>query len=321
MGSADASPVRHRNRRVLVFAIAVIAVVLVVLGALGHRGRDTRSSATGVSSAKRLVESGGAVRSTSRLPRTQMAMVGGRVVDDGQAPLAHVKVCVLAPSPQCAMSDASGAFVIADLAVDDAEVLGVAAQLAHYVVVDSHHTDASAANHADVLLTMKPGGVELTGVVRDVGGGPIAHAIITVGESIAESDREGSYTLWTAPDSAAVTAIADGYATSIRVDQPPSRLDFALVPEASVSGRVVDAVTGRAMPQMHLIVHDAAGNAVDAYVTTDDDGRFRADKLAPAIYELRVDDAHAVAIHASSLPIALGEHVEGVAGARRARVR
>ncbi len=240
-----------------------------------------------------------------------VATIDGRVVDEVDAPIAGASVCALTLTPACAISGANGAFAIANLDVADVREVAVAAQRPQYVVASWHRSETSTARHANVLVAMKSGGAALTGVVTDAGGGgAIPHAFVTSGDTIAEADDDGRYTLWLERTSTTVTASADGYATAERGEQPPAELDFALLPEASIDGSVVDTTTGRAMPQIHVVADAVDGQSLDA--VSDDEGHFHIAKVAPAIYTLAVRDSHAFGDPDGSLAVALGEHVAGV---------
>ncbi|HEX4451764.1 MAG TPA: carboxypeptidase-like regulatory domain-containing protein [Kofleriaceae bacterium] len=274
-----------------------------------HRGNVAKPAGIDSRSGERSV--GSRARTTDGV-RVETGTIDGRAVDEANAPLAGVKLCTRTPTPQCAVSGADGAFVIANLAVPDVRKLDVVARLAHYAVTRVHDAETSTAQRTETTVTMKSGAVALTGVVRDVGGGPIAGARVTSDGSFAITDHEGGYTVWTTDALNSVAATADGYVTGTHEEQPPARLDFALMPEATISGHVIDAVTGRPVPSVFVVLHTDATDTADGFAISDDDGRFHADKLAPAIYSFHVDDAHARAIQAASFPLALGEHAEGV---------
>jgi protocatechuate 3,4-dioxygenase beta subunit len=287
--------------------VALVLAICVAIGLVARCGRHDPPPALPATSAHHL----SAAVAAGALIEASTAAIDGRVVDDDNAPITGVKVCALTPTPACAISDTSGAFAIANLAVADARELDLAAQRAHYVVAAQHRAETSTAQHAEVLIAMKSGGAMLDGFVRDAGGGSVAHAFVTSGESIAEADDDGHYALWLEPTSASVSATADGYAIDRHTVQPPGHLDFALVPEATVGGQVVDATTGRAMPHMRVTA-TTDSTTIAATAATDDDGRFRLRKLSPAQYDLGVDDPHAVAAHAGLVPVALGAHVDGI---------
>jgi protocatechuate 3,4-dioxygenase beta subunit len=302
MGPDHASHTSHRTYLgLLVAALAIVAAFVLF-------PRDTRPAAVVTDAAPQQTH----VRSLTAIEpqRADTATIDGRVVDSAQAPLAGASVCALTPTPTCAISGANGAFAIANLAVTDVRELAIAAQRANYVVASWHRSETSTERHAHVLVAMKSGGAALTGVVRDAGGGPIAHAFVNAGEAIAEADDDGRYLLWLDPTLPTATASADGYAPQERNELPAAHLDFALLPEAHIDGTVVDGTTGRAMPQTHVFATTDDGTTLDA--VSDDDGHFHIAQVAPAIYKLGVLDSHAFSLPDGSLPVGLGEHVDGV---------
>jgi hypothetical protein len=159
---------------------------------------------------------------------------------------------------------------------------------------------------------MRPGGGEISGVVRDaLGGGPIAHAVVARGAAAVETDDEGRYSLWLERANDAVDATADGYGMARAYADVPAQLDFALLPEATVSGIVVDNSSGRPLP--HVRVQAAINSGFAQRVAISDDaGAFTFDKVAPAIYQFQVDDSHAYGDLARSVSVGLGQHLEGV---------
>jgi protocatechuate 3,4-dioxygenase beta subunit len=248
-------------------------------------------------------------RASLNAAHTDSATIDGDVVDAANAPLAGVTVCARTPSPVCAISDATGAFAIGELDVADVRDIAVAAQLAHYTVEAWQHTGSSTAQHAHVVIAMSPGGAAITGVVRDAGGHmPLARAMVVSDDSIAQTDRHGAYTLWVKqPDVNWVAAYVDGYAMDSHPAFAPAEVDFALLPEATLAGRVIDAA-GKPVP--HVLVWARGDGRFEA--TSDDDGRFRFTQLMPDVYQLYVSDPHAISTRTSSLSVAVGEHVEGV---------
>ena len=291
----------------LVLALAVAIAVWLAWCARRESDPTQHVAATQTSPPDHIVAG---VRAPGAVASRAGATIDGRVIDQANAPIAGAVVCTLSRTPTCMTSDADGEFALTDLAVPDVREAIVAAQYPHYVIASSHPSALATAQHASIVIAMKSGGVALAGFVRDGGGGAIAHALVIGSDALTYSDHDGAYALWTAPTTYAqvVVAIADGYSRDQHFVIVPARVDFALEPEATISGRVVDATTGRPMPQIRVT---ATSDGTETTVA-DDDGRFRFDKLASAVVNLGVDDPHAAAIHTSSVPVGLGAHIDGV---------
>lgn len=78
---------------------------------------------------------------------------------------------------------------------------------------------ASGETRSGIDITLQPGGVELSGTVKDIGGGPVEGAWVRAaatahragGPARARSLADGSFRLWVAPGNIDLYAQADGY--------------------------------------------------------------------------------------------------------------
>lgn len=142
----------------------------------------------------------------------------------------------------------------------------------------------------DVIL--EPGGVLVSGVVRDIAGGEIEAAQVVVGgdwtsrsqaRSVAISDEQGRFELWTAPGTIDVNTSADGYAmSSVYAIAPGQFIEVYMTPESVLVGKVVLASNGEP-------VEGAMVSAARSSTRTDANGRFRIDRLEPGIYKPSVE--------------------------------
>lgn len=139
----------------------------------------------------------------------------------------------------------------------------------------------------------------MVGTIRDASGGPIVGARLArlaiggmsgvPGGVAAETDDAGAYELcveksW--PGRVVVEISAEGYGAIVVSGLVLGRVtvDFALVPEATIVGRVVRDDTGEPVPRAHVFLPRGPwGVESTAWrgTFTDRDGRFRIDRVAP----------------------------------------
>ncbi|MGE0396209.1 MAG: sigma-70 family RNA polymerase sigma factor [Kofleriaceae bacterium] len=137
----------------------------------------------------------------------------------------------------------------------------------------------------------------MVGTVRDASGGPIANARIAplgdrsqlvLGGPAAKTDDKGAYELcletrW--PGWVVVEVSADSYAAITYQIVVPGRItvDFALVPEATITGRVIRDDDGTAVPYAYVFAPAGPRNVESTPLRgafTDASGMFRLDRMA-----------------------------------------
>lgn len=151
-----------------------------------------------------------------------------------------------------------------------------------------------------VDFTLPAGGTEVRGQVQDIGGGGIAGALVSflspsfsgglIGEAgAARTDAQGSYVAWLDEGPYVARAQADGYAEGWQDGRAPGApIEIILMPGSVLVGRVVEAGTGE--PVAGATVKPGAsltmgGSGFRGPVSSDDEGRFRLDRLAPGRYK------------------------------------
>jgi protocatechuate 3,4-dioxygenase beta subunit len=247
------------------------------------------------------------------LRQTLRAELRGHVTSDG-TPIAGAHVCAHAPSigelgrdATCTETDATGSYVLAGLYAADYGISAVAPGMKP--ATEHRHLVANARETVDLALAT--GGVELAGTVSDIAGGPIAHAQIRADDVVVEADDRGMFSLWVAPDDVSIEATADGYAPASWSGRPPDRADLRLFPESSLAGTVVGAdgapVAGASVSIAGIDWHQPS---VDT--SSDDDGAFRADRLAPGRYTITVRTPNGYGTSDESILVAMADHTDGV---------
>jgi len=124
---------------------------------------------------------------------------------------------------------------------------------------------AAGEHKTGVDVELSHGGVEITGTVADITGGPIAHARVWASEgqrwrrgsgatTHGETDEQGRFSLWVKPGEITVTAAADGYADNEEGVHAPGKVEILLTPESSLPGTVVDAATNQPVEGARVLV-------------------------------------------------------------------
>src|SRR5665647_44620 len=210
-----------KRRWVVIVGIAIAILALVVWR---WRGSDTSHTNTPIAAAK--VTTGAPTTASTKRPdpRTlERGSIAGTVRDEAKKPIAGATVCAditadelpaeLTRDATCLTTDANGAFAFANLLA------------ARYSVDAGAKTYRPATYHPDgnrkkdwfplaageartgVDFELRSGGVEVTGTVADISGGPIAHAKVRAtggrwgqGAStpVSETDDKGAFSIWTA---------------------------------------------------------------------------------------------------------------------------
>lgn len=314
----------------------IVAGILVVLGLLwwrsGHHSAPSskRAEAQG-SSAQAQV---GAVRRTNAIdPHTRpRGQISGIVVDDKDAPVAGAMVCAGGSSsrlsteemrePICATSKPDGSFVLANL-LEARYALNASAPgfvPGQFTGEGDRHTLSlgSGEKRAGVRLVLHHGGVEVHGIVKDIGGGGVAGAVVSAtakmgwgsASAMTRSDAKGEFTLWVSKGKIEVFALADGYSSGSKSGTAPGQyIEVFLTPEAVLAGKVVEVGTKR--PVVGAMVW--AGSVSDGMyggqgsARTDDRGHFRISGLEPGRYKPTANGPQLFGEAAESVLLGLGQ--------------
>ncbi|HEY4243889.1 MAG TPA: carboxypeptidase-like regulatory domain-containing protein [Kofleriaceae bacterium] len=280
------------RRRLAALAAAVIAALVIALWRRG--GHDATHAPDGSDDAISTAAHG--MREPRGLAKPRAvgsAAISGTIRDADGAPLGGIRVCGVPDNdaiptklllPTCATSDAHGAYVLDRLLAADYAVhaMGKPYQPATY---DRGLRIGPGVRRSGIDLAMYPGGAEVHGTVSDRGGGPIAHALVwacawpAYGGASVETDARGAYSLWAMPaNDGAICAGADGYLEVATYSLLPGTVDFALEPEAGITGTVVDGASGAPVAGVRVGAQELVGMfdmPIDASDLTDATGRYR----------------------------------------------
>jgi protocatechuate 3,4-dioxygenase beta subunit len=276
-----------------------------------------RTAARSATSAPAMRAAAASAATTKRKPDPRSAAratITGHVTI-AKKPAADAHVCAtasglgdLARDAICVDTDATGAYSLGELYTAD---YNIAANARGARPVSIHqHLDAGA--HASVDLALAAGGVELSGVVSDISGGPIAHAQVRVDDAIVESNDQGQFSLWLDPDTdVSLSATADGYAPASWNGHPPDRAEVRMEPESSLAGTVL-AADGTPVADAKVEVEGVDWHLPSVSTTSGDDGTFHAERLAPGRYTVTVRTPSGYGTSDGSVLVQMAEHADGV---------
>ena len=257
--------------------------------------------------------------------RLERASLAGTIRDDARAPIARARVCVdlaataglpheLTRVPTCTTSDVHGRYALGALLAGEYRVSAMARFFAPAVLQPDGGRSwlalAAGEHPTGVDLVLHPGGVEITGTVSDLAGGPIAHAVVRATsvqpDAAVETDDAGGYTLWVLPGRVTVSSSAEGYSGDADSCQAPCTIDLQLVPASSLAGSVVDATSGAAVGGVQVVAaRDGEELARDV---SDDAGRFELAPLVPGRYDVIARSPAGYGRIAGSTPIGFAQH-------------
>ena len=142
------------------------------------------------------------------------------------------------------------------------------------------------------MLRLRSCDISVAGTVFDASGGPIAGAHVRRERVIGgDSDATGAYKVCVPYGSSELEYSADGYGGVILTieAQGAVRQDIVLVPEASITVRVVRADTGKAVPDAHVWAYPqdwGPDRARGSEALTDAQGKARISGLVPGRYHV-----------------------------------
>lgn len=284
-------------------------------------------------------------RNIHSLPKGSIA---GAIVDGKGAPVAGARVCARASSPKlsgedgheynCVMAAANGRYKFVDLVPARYQV-GASARgflAAGYEYEKDDETKfsfklAEDDDRSDIDITLERGGVEVRGIVKDIGGGTVAGAWVSVSKGMffgfgffrnGDSDRssavtvsedDGSFSLWVPEGSIQASSKADGYADgSASAIAPGQFVEIVMTPESVLAGRVVEASSGEGVADVEVSASSGGWRQRGGTARTDADGQFRITRLSPGRYKPSAEMKNGYGVAAESVLLGLGQTQEGI---------
>jgi hypothetical protein len=321
--------------RRLGIAFAAICVVALVIVARWRHGTEVASpNGVGSASAKD-APTADMLTTTSAGPIVRTASIAGRVTD-GKLAIPAAAVCARASSdklvsadtrtPFCTTTDGDGNYVLRDLPSARYRIDAAANGYRPARYVDAKRDDALSLKAGDartkIDLVLEHGGVLVRGVVKDIAGGgvPGAHVTLASGSewapsatTFATSDAKGEFSAWLAPGRLFAVAQADGYGRGTKEAVAPGQLvEIIITPESVLQGLVVEAGTETPVPNVRVVAGPVRSqmdfsSAPEASALTDANGRFRIAGLEPGRYHPTASIAHRWGTTSESVLLGLAE--------------
>lgn len=246
------------------------------------------------------------------LQRQKAGSIRGTVT--AQGPVANALVCSRPTDDlddiKCDATDDNGRYELADLRPRGYQLWASADGFAGARRPDKLTLKAGEAKDGiDFVLPRST--AELSGVVRDIHARVIANAFVHVrvdGEPIATArvDPAGAFRVRVDGTEATLEAAADGFVNaSTSVAAPASGIELTLLPEATLSGIVVEAGTKAPVADAKIFIDGVR-------LTSNDDGTFKATKLHPGRYKPTASSIGGYGEATESVLLRVGAHVEGV---------
>lgn len=176
----------------------------------------------------------------------------------------------------------------------------------------------------EIDIVLEPGGVEIQGVVKDLGGGEIEGAFVSAASgrmrfsrlrgwgAITRTDAEGAFSLWVEEGDVDVSAQAEGYTDGGDGGRAPGMFfTIVLTPESVLAGTVRDT-EGNPVAGVKVDANGEDFFGDGASAISGEDGRYRIDRLGPGRYkpEARTDGAEGMA--KESVRLGIGESLDPV---------
>jgi hypothetical protein len=333
------------QRRVVVVLLLVVAALIAWLALRPSRYEsnavatsDPKNAAATTPIDKHVIGADPEVQAVMASPRPwrgPTAKVTGLVHDDTGKPIRGASVCAsivdedvpaeLRYTPTCTTSAGDGRYTLADVHAIEITVSASAPTF----IPGRHDPEGSkrsieprpGATTTNVDIELRSGGVEIRGIVTDIAGGVVEGALVQSGGgrwgggyglSLAVTDADGGFRMWTGPGEIYVSAQAEGYAPGSKSGVAPGyTFELLLTPESVVGGRVVDAATGKPVADARVEVNGEGWGGGDT-TYSDDAGKFRLARLKPGRYVVTATTIDRRGVSNESRRVGLGEAVEDI---------
>jgi hypothetical protein len=281
-----------------------LAVPVVVLCSVWHARREAAPEALAATAVIASVMSSQPPPSPMRAARAAGATpsqetIRGVVLTVAGAVIEGARVCAASPStarePSCSVSDMAGRFTLrASFVEHDSRVVTATLFVSRAGYLPLSRPLVWPLGDAPLALTLRAGGVRVSGSVLDALGGPIAGALLSATNAreeivaLSTSDADGSFQLDVTPGITRLDARAEGYSHQSRqIRAPHDGVRLVLAAASEIAGRVLNEDTLE--PVAGVSVTAVAENGLFSpprISSSGEDGSFRFQDLPSGRYSL-----------------------------------
>lgn len=295
------------------------ALASVFGGAARHGGSDTRPR----------------YRAPGKWPEAQAAAgttrVKGRIRGKGGAPLIDARVCAFCADCDtqlngheavCVRPDANGHYEFGALPAGSYHISATAKGRRPRLTNRGKALALSGGEQAEQDAELEEGGGEISGVVLDASGGPVAGALVQanfLSEELpygrwytagTESDASGAFSLMAEQGLVMLVARAEGYAPArVQTAAPARGVRLALAPTSRISGTVV---TRDEQSPVAGVQVTARGQRWQQIATSDGSGAFAIEGLSPGIYTLHASGDGWIGQYPGTVTVDISEAAQNV---------
>lgn len=323
--------------------VVAIGALLFFLVLRPNKTSDEKKSQERSNSGTATQEGTGKVSITKRAKGS----VAGTIRDQDGKALAEAKVCAYASSEElaaedlhnlnCVQSGLNGAYQFPSL-LPATYSLGASKPSylpALHTFEDEEKEEKNsfklAAKEARTAIDiqLEKGGVEVKGIVRDIGGGTVAGAWVSVSEgyqfgfgffggqqdasAVTTSADDGTFSVWVPKGNIHTTAQVSGYANSSKSSMAPGQfIEIILTPESVLAGQVVESTSGKPVPNAVVSAGSGGWSGQGSTARTDSEGYFRITRLSPGRYKPSAETEGGYGVAAQSVLLGLGQTQEGI---------
>ncbi|MGH1343703.1 MAG: sigma-70 family RNA polymerase sigma factor [Nannocystales bacterium] len=343
-GSSKLSPWFGALGKTIIMKKLVVVVTTLALAALAY-GTFARGGAEADSSSGLLPADDGspAVPHRGTTASSAVARLGGvrgvALESSTKEPLLGAVVTITTPSGGAAFASERGRSALAIVPVDGdgtftveglspGRYLAAASAPGHYSPQRASFLVRTGETTPDVTVLLARGGSSVSGVVADIGGGPIEGAVVRAeggGRTFAAmSDAEGRFALRVPKGGYGLLAWDEDYERTeqhIIVRGSAQTIDFQLLPASSISGRIVGQdgrtpVSGAVVSFAEEVRRGKSRSSRSARkeerVVSGPDGRFTLRGLSSARYRLFASADHLATGVPTEVTLGIAEHFDGL---------
>jgi hypothetical protein len=323
---------KSTRRRAFVIVSLIVAGGLCVRWFAPGRTSEIRAGSEGAGSHDRMPRA--SILSRTKAEALQLfGRISGHVHSRSGNALSNARVCrfcaqcdtrLSGNEPICAQPDPSGLYALTNVPPGDYRIVANADGHLPRLVNQSAPLHLTGADISDQDAELEVGGVQVSGIVSDATGGPVAGAIVQANftsdalppgrllAQLAISDEQGAFVLSAGEGPLFLLARADGYAAAnLPVYAPAQGVRLVLTPASQISGSVRALAAADKTPLVGIDVVARSGFQQQR-ATTDSDGKFVMTGLRPGVYSLDASGDGWIGRNPGSVTVDISDKLENV---------